>query len=444
MDARNYFATRNITGAVYNGDVSFITTLYCLLDTRIKDEDKLLMECISRPNSIEYLKEEKGLLEIFFDINIKAFEERIAKFPGYVKLDVITQFYAKSFNVVCYINMEQKNTVLLLDGMDYSRFHYLQCTIAGYMPWYFCDESGHIVVTEQEKALLDSLRGTSKEKYEEIVNFFEKKYDFKSLKIKRLLTGFESRADVNRKNRVAQEILAINNRINDYNNRIGTELGRLHEQEVILLGLEAKIAETGDSSEIMEYFLCNKHLDLVNVNNNEVTFIAWDYLSFFDEEMFDTMIENDRSVFYTTSGQSNISPEDMRLLLKAVFSDGTIKIKFCAAYTLRIDGGVTAHSHYSYEGYNECMPNTHIDSYNCMGNYVRYINEALQQNDYIGAIEQCIASCKSLNFSDSIVMEKFMSYLYSSRPGVNTRCFELPDGKVVTPAKAIKFLKGEE
>ena len=62
--------------------------------------------------------------------------------------------------------------------------------------------------------------------------------------------------------------------------------------------------------------------------------------------------------------------------------------------------------------YNEScdtyIPNPHIDRYSCLGNYERTMNERLMENDAIGAIEQCISSCKSLNFSDSTVMEVLM------------------------------------
>ena len=68
-------------------------------------------------------------------------------------------------------------------------------------------------------------------------------------------------------------------------------------------------------------------------------------------------------------------------------------------------------------------------------------------NDYIGAIEQCSASCKSLNFNDSPVMQEFMRRMYGIsdyQDNINTRCIELPDGTVVTPVDAINWLKAQE
>lgn len=64
--------------------------------------------------------------------------------------------------------------------------------------------------------------------------------------------------------------------------------------------------------------------------------------------------------------------------------------------------------------------------------------------DYIGALEQCVASCKSLNWGDSTVMGTFMNTMWNSDDGYNNRCIELPDGRVVKPAEAIKWLEQQE
>ena len=89
------------------------------------------------------------------------------------------------------------------------------------------------------------------------------------------------------------------------------------------------------------------------------------------------------------------------------------------------------------------MPNTHINSYSCMGNYQTTINNLLKRRNYIGALEQCIASCKSLNFGDSTVMREFMGTMYGDN-SANNRCIELPDGSVVRPVEAIKWLKQQQ
>jgi hypothetical protein len=122
----------------------------------------------------------------------------------------------------------------------------------------------------------------------------------------------------------------------------------------------------------------------------------------------------------------------------AIFIDQSVKLRFCAKYSFRMGVGVEpeAHSEYGpeYDGY---MPNPHINDWSCMGNYKPIINEMIRDNNYIGALEQCIASCRSLNLHDSTVMCTFMENMYRSR----TKCIELPNGEVVDSKAAIKYLK---
>ena len=92
----------------------------------------------------------------------------------------------------------------------------------------------------------------------------------------------------------------------------------------------------------------------------------------------------------------------------------------------------------------ECMPNPHIDRYRCIGNYERTINQCIKENNYIGALEQAIASCKSLNFGDSTVMKEFMRRMYGLESYSHNKCVELPDGTVVTPKEAAAWLKEQE
>ena len=135
------------------------------------------------------------------------------------------------------------------------------------------------------------------------------------------------------------------------------------------------------------------------------------------------MLRRDLGRFEDAAGRMNYSP----------LGSGAL-----AGTTYPIDRAMTAKA-LGFDGY---MPNTHIDRFHCMGNYLRTINELLRQRNYIGALEQCIASCKSLNFGDSAVMGEFMKTMWSN--GSVSRCIELPDGRVVKPNEAIRWLEEQE
>lgn len=233
------------------------------------------------------------------------------------------------------------------------------------------------------------------------------------------------------------------------NDSIGQYLRQQRDYENQLLGLEMKIQQSDGDSEIMEYFLCNDHLVLVDVSDTTMRFVARDRLTYFDEDFARRVIDNDGSYVYRPDGRgcnNYIPAEDMKMLMEEIFLEQRLYVRFCAAYEFQLEGNVRALMGYSYGSeFREYMPNTHIDRHSCLGSYSKTINECLRRHNYIGAIEQCIASCKSLNFGDGIVMSEFMSAMYGlSGYQANNRCIELPDGRIVTPKEAIEYLKQEK
>ena len=190
----------------------------------------------------------------------------------------------------------------------------------------------------------------------------------------------------------------------------------------------------------MGYFIHNKNLSLVSVDRSRLTFNCKGYLTYFDEEGAKRYINNKNSMLYRASDR--FSNEDIAMFSKALFLDQKIRMKFCASYTFDLTGSVRANSHAIYgTEFGDCTPNPHIDRYSCLGNHERAITGRLREHDYVGAIEQCISSCVSLNFADSTVIGEFVSRIFSNGRGVNIRCIELPDGKVVDPEGAIQWLK---
>ena len=161
------------------------------------------------------------------------------------------------------------------------------------------------------------------------------------------------------------------------------------------------------------------------------------------------MLDNPDSLIYRYGGEDmsdRIAPEDIRRLLNAIFVDRLLQMRVCAAYNMRFDASsCNAVNSYGYgASCNDATPNTHIDAYTCMGDHRQIINELLAERDYVSAVDQCITSARSLNFEDPTVIREFIYRLYGCRNGINLRCIVLPDGSVVGPKKAIKWLKEQE
>lgn len=462
----------NIVGAGFNGDYSFISTLRALLAPRIgNDNIRLVFDSCNDHQGFQDSTDPSYLtrdiccrvtalnddnsntisvvnLTANGEINRVCLDTIMEYLPkcynGWSLIQKVTEFYRKSFYVLCFINMERKNVALFVDNMDMRKMHYLQCSIFAFLPWYFDPKDG---LSPIEMELVNSLREKTPEKYEETIEKIAKKYDMRTEHIRRLLGGFETIYEQNELKNTCKKIEEYLSEIESLNNRIGTFLKMKSEMEVRMLGLSAKIEQNNGDSEIMEYFLCNKKLVLENVSEDgDLDFSCKDYLTYFDDEIAKRMIDNPRSCIYNPRGRNGgkiIQPDDMKELMYAIFIDQTLKIKFCASYSFNLRANIRGKKYHHYGiGFRDCMPNPHIDRYACLGNNEHAINQLLANHDYITAIEQAISSCKSLNFADGAVMEEFMCRIYGiDDNNVNNRCIELPDGSVVTPVVAIAWLQ---
>ncbi len=468
------FAEEYFHGKIYGDSVgrdqTFISTLRALVTPRMNDgdiiyfsydarnptagsarsktEENLARDILCSMDSIRNticLRNYSGMQEVV-DKYLNAIENNIGTIlPAYQRITKVTDFYRKVFRVLCYINPETKSVLIFTDNMDNRRMHYLQCGIFAFLPWYFDPSQG---ISADGMELINSLREKTSEKYEACLKKIAEQYDFRSAGIKSMLSGFELRFEKTRKREIEHDITSILDSIESYNREIGSLLRRKRDLDAHLCGIAEKLASGENDDEIMHYFINNKKLTLSSVDGLAMEFVVKDYLEYFDEDEAVSAIGNKRSFVYRWN-DGVFSDSDIKLLMNAVFVDQIIKIKFCAAYTFRIDGNVEGIRHYAYDGdCNDCMPNPHIDQYRCLGAYQAEINMFLQDHNYIGAIEQCIASCKSLNFADWTVMNEFMQRVCgNSDSSVNNKCFELPDGSVVNTKAAIEFLKkqkGEE
>lgn len=471
--ANNFF--QHIAGENWNGDVSFVSTLRALVAPRMQEDEVLSVVFTSTGYSAREISSvsAKQAVKAMFDADrwgagfivvhshtSQSQEDNYASlelmkstfestYPGWHRLEKVTDFFRKKFYVLCFIHPETKRVALFVDNLDLQKLHYLQCAIFAFLPWYFDPEKG---VSEEEMSLIESLRGRTSSKYEECIAKIAEKYDFKTARIRQLLAGFETRFERRKCEELRSNIASIDSEIDRLSDTISGYLRQRRDSESTLLGLELKIEQdNGGESEIMDYFLSNDKLSLENVTNSKMVFVVRANCEYFDEDMAKSIIDKPESYVYRPAGRAcnaYIQSEDMKRLMYAIFIDQTVKLRFCAAYSFDIGNqSVRGLSNHNYGA--ECVgytPNTHIDRFSCMGSYQNTINRMLKDNNYISAIEQCVASCKSLNFADSTVMSEFMCRMYGlqGHTNVNNRCLELPNGQVVTAKEAADWLREQE
>lgn len=457
----------NIVGDKYGNDVSFLSTMRALIAPRIKGEEGVILRFGKETIGGDKLRgsgSKEFVINVCRNYNMSAHGQVIihdlglskelaqeafekikkslpSEYAGYRRLEKVEAFYRKSFMVDCYINPELKSVIVFVDSMDYRKLHYLQVSILAFLPWYLNQEEG---LTADEMALMESLRETTSDNYSKCIRKLSEKYDFKTARVRNLLEGIETKCEEAEIGRIQLSISDLTERISSLHSQIGDYIRDINEKNIRLLGLKAKVAQGSGDSEIMEYFLCNGSLVLNDVNRTRLYFSVRDYLEYFDRDAAEGVIENKGSYVYNY-GRSEDENIWMERLMREIFVEEfpRLKVRLCASYALELTGNVEPlkgmELGYEFDGYT---PNLHIDRYACMGNYVQQINESMMNGDYIGAIEQCIASCKSLNFHDATVMERFMGVMWNNE---GRRSFiELPDGSVVSPHEAIEWLKQED
>lgn len=472
-DAANSFFGGIIDGGTYpGGDVSFLATVRALIYPRMKEGDKLSVK-FSRSSygasTLDGNPAERVLNAMVGDRagndaytdaieihslssgsadNNKAIMDRVVrakfleKYPGFQRVEKIHDFYAKSFDVECYVNADRRCTYVFVGGTDIRKLHYLQASTLVFFPWYFDPSAG---VSKDEMELMYSLRETLSDKYEACLAKMAEKYDFRSASIRKILEGFEGKRLKMQKSSYTTRLAEIDESIKEFNNRIAALLSDRENACIYLLGLENKLSSGSGENEMMDYFLANKSLHLISQRHDTLTFVVKDYVEYFDPDLATSTIENKRSFVYATSHGNGISADDMQMLLHEIFvgENPRVRLKVCAAYEMSLSGSVEALSHYEFGAeFSDCMPNPHINQYSCMGGYTGVINELAQKCDYIGIVEQCVASARNLNWGDSTVMRRFMEFLWG---GCGSQKFlELSDGAVVGPVEAVAWLKGQE
>ena len=464
--ADGYF--NNISADAWGADKSFESTLRALVAPRMGADDTLHLNFSGTRYSADYLRQintEAAVRNLYraesyssgcvtvHDLAAPLSDDNLAwlalvkssfteVYPQWKRLDKITEFYRKTFGVECFVDTEQKKTVIFCEKLDIRKMHYLQCSVLAFLPWYFDPEKG---VTDDEMRLIVSLQGKDSKKYEEALDKLAEKYDFRTLQIRKLLTGFESVETRKMIEITSSSLSDIDRDIEDLSSRISAKLRDRREKEIMLIGLNEIIKSSQNGSEIADYFEANKHLSVCSVEKSCLTFTVNTYCSYFDEDMAYDMIENPCSYVYDVpDSYKKITDGEMKRLMHAIFTDRVLKLRFCAAYTINVEvsqvSGLSRFMYCGAESKNR-MPNPHIEHYSCLGNHRVAISEALKNNNYIGAVEQCVASAKSLNFADSTVMETFMKDMYRSCE----KFIELPGGEVVSSAEAVAWLdKGEK
>ena len=350
----------------------------------------------------------------------------------YTRQDDLHVFFARKTKALFYTHNSGNSTIIFTDKLEMKHFHALQTMIPRYLPRLFADHP----LTGTETALLKSFGNKSAVEYEMLIESFAKDLDIRSEIIRSKLAGFETVFERIRADELKNEISAFQSDYDYHLSMMRDIANKIQESKYMLAGIECSINDQSGDSELMEYFMCNKNLAIVQVRGTAIDFVAHGYADIYDEEAFERYVGNHKGHLYTQLPLS-VTKLQMEKLYRAIFSDGVYRLRICAAYRADMKTGLSTYQHYTFPVESMAyFPNPHIQHFGCIGSYSGRFQEYMFKRDYVGGIDQAVVSARNINFHDSSVMSVFAKELSRAQ----MKCLEKRDGTLLTPLEAIKEL----
>lgn len=466
---------RNIRGITFRGDESFVATLRALLHSRVPQEESIRLryscsnyssghlegstpkDCVRAflredNNDILY-GDSRGVLLIHSfegddEDNTACFAMLVDGVPktvnGYKLLTDLSAWVESEarFRAKIYVCKELHNTIVFTERMNLKRWHLLESLIPRYFPWYF----GSSPATDEETEILKTLTKRYAPNYESKIQEFAKRFDFRTQIIRDKLTGFETQFDRRKLRDIRNQIASTDRSIQELEHRFSSYYRQLNDLRTQESGLEYRIEHGGgeESSELLDFFLCNNTLHLMQVNNGEIEFIVTTTVANFDPDSAESIIGNNRSYIYRSAGNGEWTLARIQRLMTEIFIKETLKIRICAAYKLNFDNG----AYHGIAGYTfpqdiimDHTPNQHIQGYHCLGGNEVTIRESMRRCDYVGAVAACVQSAKSVNILEETTTGRMTQEMFSDGIG---KVIEMPDGSTKTPLEAVLWLEEQD
>lgn len=456
-----------IKGDRFGGDESFVATLRALLHERSQGEEvvlyiysdvwtpDLIVTDYPRPEDLfEFLHStpsgDKSSIKVIGVTGRQANIDKVlsmyddpengffATYPEYPEAEDLRAFVRNRarLNARFYVGKSGRETIIVCENLNLPAYHLLQSLVPRLLPQFFAEAP----LDADELALLEALTLRTATEYERCLSKLAERLDLREFTIKRIIGDFEKAGRREEICRTQQKIARYKKEVADLRERYCSYLWQIDDLNVQLSGQETALNSASDGSELIDYFVHNRHITPLRVSGRVLVIAVKTFLESFDPEQFRTYSQNSHSFLYEgyECGGRFADIKNREKMLNAIFSDeSTLKVKICSNYSLDLRGSGSCSLQFHYDDeFSDYLPNPHIHYFACLGNYAMYIDQALQNGDIIGAIEQCVASAKSLNLAESPTVRRFLNDMFNSRRNI----IRLPDGKDVTPEEALDYL----
>lgn len=355
--------------------------------------------------------------------------------PEYTRLEKHEEYLSKWMSCKIFIHTETNSAVIFLTEADIRKVHMLMSLFPAYFKGLFAEKP----LTEEEKVLCYSFTKRTSGDFETAIANIIHVNGIEAALNEELLTKFAN-VELERSIRNAEE------QVNFTQGRLDENITEYRElvqqaQEARMTYESLMLRPKNSDTVLVDYFRHHKNLQLVSVIDDSIKFIVKTTLEWFDVNLYERMSSNESAYAFTAPAPFD-SFDNRKLLMDSIFSDDPVfKIRLCSLYVLNEDVSVSRGYTYPENILREYIPNPHLHFHACLGSYRDPIREALRRGDYIAAIEQCVASCQSVNVAETMATFKpFMEKLFSSDCKSSKTLIDT-NGKAYTPKEALAKLK---
>lgn len=426
-----------------------------LLKSRIEDYQGItgtyenysnVQECVERvraytPGDIPtyvYLTYKEGTLDA----------DAIAKtFPDLKMKTNISAFLKDRTDSDCLVLYHETKpfAVVIVSSQDIRIYHVLASFIPLYFPCLFKENP----LTVEDKEIIKTLSHKEKDAFVKAIQQATKPYleEFRRLQLTSLMKQLhqgkidQARTDLNTKRENLNRLIE----------RMAEATELMKQASVIYEGLVATEHYDNAENELVEYLSRSTEIHNLKLENGTLTFTVATFLNNYNEEAWRTFSE--RGYIYDGHyGDCALldtfkERKYRKLLLDNLFSESPdFAVKMAGNYTLDLNSNrLTTSDTYDYENadpiFKDYIPNPHLKIFECLGGYRNRVAEALNDKNYVLAIELCIASAGSVDLDETEqTFRPFLGWLLSSTAKVLHR----KDGVDMTPEEALLWLIDKE
>lgn len=338
------------------------------------------------------------------------------------------------FSCSFYVREDDLAALVVCPEPDMDKWHMLQSFFFRLFRTLFTAKP----LTDAEKNLLTSLTRSSLMAYISAAKHLADRRDLNMLKLRGELKEVRKFTYKSAIDSAKNQLLQLDSVIADLNRRYEQAMKDIETATIRLEGAKALAEKQDDNDELFEYFRDNDQIAKVTVDGAVIEVVIRTCLDLYDPDLYRDLAASG-NIFRFNDGRS---VEDHKLLMDAIFStEPEFRIRMCGYYWLNMNGTVKSQMGYNYACVPECadhMPNPHLQRHACLGSYQPEIQSCLRAGNVVGAVEQCIASCMSVNLGEtSMTFGPMIGDLFNS----NKALLHREDGADMTVSEAIAYLK---